>query len=110
MSNKKLPRSSLLSLGGLIFPIIVHGIHMLLPVLVTGGATLTSSIHNHKNGGQSLNDPFIDALILAITVVSALFTIWYLYRIWSRKDCNRVSAWSYTAVSVVCFALIMIIM
>ncbi|GGG63759.1 hypothetical protein [Paenibacillus radicis (ex Gao et al. 2016)] len=105
-----LPRNSLLSLGGLLFPIIVHGIHMLLPLLATSGATLTSSIHKHQNGGQSLQDPFMDGLILGITVISTLFTIWYLYRIWTRKDCSRTAAWSYTAISVFCFGLILFLM
>ncbi|MFF2480819.1 hypothetical protein [Paenibacillus sp. NPDC058071] len=110
LSEKRLPRNSLLSLGGLLFPIVVHGIHMLLPLLVSGGATLAGSVHRHQNGGGSLPDPFMDALILGITVISSLFTLWYLYRIWSRKECSRAAAWGYTFISVLCFALILVLL
>ncbi|MFX3632116.1 MAG: hypothetical protein ACE3L7_08540 [Candidatus Pristimantibacillus sp.] len=106
MSNKPLPRNSLLSLGGMFFPIIFHGIHMLLPLLVSGGVGLANSNHSEHVGIRGSSDSMMDGLIIGITVISILFTLWYLYKIWSSKHCSRTVAWCYTAVSILCFVLI----
>lgn len=113
MSEKRLPRSSLLSLGGMLFPIVVHGVHLLLPLLLTGGiGALEWSNMQHHGGGTDgmMNDPFMDGIMMGIMIVSVGFTIGYLVRIWRLKDCSRRAAWCYTGASVVCFALLLLVM
>ncbi|WP_336776516.1 hypothetical protein [Paenibacillus sp. MMO-58] len=112
MTDKRLPRSSLLSIGGMLFPIVVHGIHLLLPLLLTGGiSAMEWSNMQHHSGGMNgmMNDPFMDGIMMGIMIVSVLFTVGYLVRIWRLRDCSRAAAWCYTGVSAACFGLLLIL-
>ncbi|GLX65966.1 hypothetical protein [Paenibacillus glycanilyticus] len=112
MSEKRLPRSSLLSLGGMLFPIVVHGIHLLIPLLITGGVSALETSNKHHGGGTAgmMGDPFMDGIMLGIMIVSVLFTIAYLVRIWRLRDCSRTAAWCYTGASAACFGLLFIVL
>ncbi|MCM3629326.1 hypothetical protein M3194_18425 [Paenibacillus glycanilyticus] len=113
MSEKRLPRSSLLSLGGMLFPIVVHGIHLLIPLLLTGGISAWewNNMQHHGSGaGGMMNDPFMDGIMMGIMIISVGFTIGYLVRIWRLRDCSKTAAWCYTGASIVCFGLLLLIM
>lgn len=113
MSNKRLPRSSLLSIGGMLFPIVVHGIHLLIPLLLTGGVSALEWSNMHHSGGRMsgmMNDPFMDGIMMGIMIISIGFTVVYLIRIWKLRDCSLAAAWGYTGTSIACFALLLMVM
>ncbi|WP_150131493.1 hypothetical protein [Paenibacillus sp. BIHB 4019] len=106
ITKQQLPRSSLLSIGGMLLPLVIHGIHLLLPLLLTGSIAVESSMHRHHGEAASSGTDWVGLLLSGITAISVIVTIIYLYRIWTSKTCSRTNAWLYTGISVVCFVLI----
>ncbi|WP_338554947.1 hypothetical protein [Paenibacillus sp. KS-LC4] len=106
ITKQQLPRSSLLSIGGMLLPLVIHGIHLLLPLLLTGSIAMESSMHRHHDEAASSGADWVGLLLSGITAISVIVTIIYLYRIWTSKTCSKTNAWLYTGISVACFALI----
>ncbi|MEK3725402.1 hypothetical protein [Paenibacillus sp. FSL H8-0034] len=111
MSDKVIGKYSLLPLGGLLLPIVLHSIHLLLPVLMAGSASLNSGHSHAQHQGMTgtmvpfTMTPWFTNTLSLITIVSAVFTLWYLIRLWKNKAYSRRWAWFYTGLSVVCFGL-----
>jgi hypothetical protein len=116
-SDKSFSKYSLLPIGGLLLPITLHGIHLLLPILMAGSASLNSSnshiSHHDPNMIMTVTPfaaaPWMQPAISSITVISAVFTLWFLIRLWTNKDCSRRWAWIYSGLSLVCFGLMAVL-
>jgi hypothetical protein len=115
VSEKTFGKYPLLPIGGLLLPIVLHGVHLLLPILMAGSASLNSS-HSHTHHpntditmGSFTTAPLLEQAISMITIISALFTLWYLIRLWRKKDCSRRWAWIYTGLSLACFGLMAVL-
>ncbi|NHN29535.1 hypothetical protein [Paenibacillus agricola] len=117
-NDKSFSKYSLLPIGGLLLPITLHSIHLMLPLLMAGSASLSSS-HSHM-GHQDPNmtlavtplaaAPWLQPAINLITVISAIFTLWYLIHLWTHKAGSRRWAWIYSGLSIVCFGAMLLLL
>jgi hypothetical protein len=115
-SSRFFKKYSFLPIGGLLLPITLHGIHLLLPIFIAGSAGLASS-HSHMNHQDSnmmevlplSAMSWLPSTISVITILSAAFTLWYIIRLWTHKDCSRRWAWIYSGIAVACFGVMAIL-